>query len=606
MCGISGYVGPRKVCDIIVKQLKKMEYRGYDSVGLSVVNENGIKTIKTVGRVAAVEKMVENANLSGACGIGHTRWATHGEPSVRNAHPHSTSKVSIVHNGIIENSEELKKWLESRGYVLESETDSEVIAKLLDFYYDGNPVGTLRKVSLLLEGAYALGILFYDVADAVFALKKDGPLIVGICDDEKFLSSDLNAILEYTNRYFVLEEDEIAVIKQDKIEIFGADNKEIKKAESVANWQAGVSDKQGFPHFMRKEIAEQPCVISNIILKNIKDGLPNFSADGIPDDYLNRFKRVCIVACGTARYAGLAGKNWIEKFARIPVDVIIASEFRYMDPILSKDTLVIFISQSGETADTLAAARLVKAAGINAIGIINTVGSSITREVDYNIFTEAGIEVAVASTKAYMAQIAVLYLFALKLGLLAGSLTTGKVHFFCNEFIDLPEILEQLFVDKEEKIESFAMLCLKFEIVFFTGRGLDYLLVLEGALKLKEISYINAQAYAAGELKHGPISLITKDALVIALATQGYVLRKTVSNVQEIKARGGNLLLLFKSGMDISEELLSNSIKLPRVGDDVMPFLAAAVLQLLAYHVACAKKLDVDKPRNLAKSVTVE
>jgi glucosamine--fructose-6-phosphate aminotransferase (isomerizing) len=582
-----------------------MEYRGYDSVGLAVVNENGIKTIKTVGRVAEIEKMVADAELSGVCGIGHTRWATHGEPSEKNAHPHSTNKVSIVHNGIIENGEELKGWLESQGYALESETDSEMIAKLLDFYYDGNPIDTLRKVSLRLEGAYALGVLFHDAPDAMFALKKESPLIVGICDDEKFLSSDLNAILEYTNRYFVLEEDEIAVIRRNKVEIFGTDNEKVEKVESVANWQAGVTDKQKFSHFMRKEIAEQPCVLSNIIRKNIKGGAPDFSADGIPDDYLRKFRRICIVACGTARYAGLAGKSWIEKFARIPVEVVVASEFRYMDPILSRETLVIFISQSGETADTLAAARLVKAAGTSAIGIVNTAGSSITREVDYNIFLEAGIEVAVASTKAYIAMLAALYLLALKLGLLTGNLT-NNVHFLCNEFMDLPEILEQLLADKEKEIEEFAQFCLKFEVVFFAGRGLDYLLALEGALKLKEISYINAQAYAAGELKHGPLSLVTKDTLVIALATQGYVLKKTVSNLQEIKARGGSVLLIFKAGLDVPRELLSDSLKLPRVEDNVTPFLTAAVLQLLAYHVACAKKLDVDKPRNLAKSVTVE
>ncbi|MDR1260222.1 MAG: glutamine--fructose-6-phosphate transaminase (isomerizing) [Oscillospiraceae bacterium] len=607
MCGIVGYVGNKKACDVIIKQLKKVEYRGYDSVGLSVVNDGKITTIKTVGMVSEIEALVRDMTIEGICGIGHTRWATHGTPSVKNAHPHSTKRVAVVHNGIIENSAKLKDLLEMKGYSFDGETDTETIAKLLDLYYEGDPIETLQKVAQMLCGSYALGLVFFDTPDNLFALKKEASLIIGICDNEKFLSSDVNAVLEYTNKYYLLQDGEIAVIGKRNVTIFDKNNKEINKVENIADWKVDSQDKGIFSHFMNKEIFEQPWVVSNLINKNIKAGSPDFAVDGISDSYLKKFNRIHIVACGTARYAGLVGKNWIEKFARIPVEVTVASEFRYLLPILTKDTLVIFISQSGETADTLAAVRLVCGLGIATVGIVNVKGSSISREVDQVIFTEAGVEVAVASTKAYLAQLTVLFLLGLKLGFLNEKLTQDNLHLFCNELIDIPGHLKRFLAEGENKIKKIAKFCADFETIFFIGRGLDYLLAQEGALKLKEISYINAQAYAAGELKHGPISLVTSKVLAITLATQEHILEKTLSNASEVCARGGNILLIFKSGtVDIPKKFLKNSIELPHSEGGLMPFFLAVSLQLLAYHVACAKAIDVDKPRNLAKSVTVE
>ncbi|MDR1354175.1 MAG: glutamine--fructose-6-phosphate transaminase (isomerizing) [Oscillospiraceae bacterium] len=606
MCGIAGYVGSRVVRDILIAQLKKMEYRGYDSAGLAVVGGGGIHAVKVVGHVSALEQESINQWLPGNCGIGHTRWATNGRPSTKNAHPHTTSKVAVVHNGIIENSDELKVFLESNGYSFEGETDTEAVAKLLDFYYDGDPMIALNKVAKRLKGSFALGILFFDATDAIYALKKGGPLIIGLCAGENFLSSDINAVLEYTTRYYVLEDDEIAIIKKDHVEVFDAQGVQLSKTENVADWKADLIDKQGFSHFMRKEIFEQPQVVTNIILENIRDGIPDFEAAGVSDEYLKRFKRICIVGCGTARYAGLVGKNWIEHFARLPVDVVMASEFRYQNPVLFADTLVVLISQSGETADTLAAARLVKDRGISSVGIVNVKGSNICREVEHVIFTQAGVEVAVASTKAYIAQLSVLFLLSLKLGFVNGQLAQDRIHSLCNQFIDLPEILRQVLREKEAEIQKLAQACVEYESIFFLGRGLDYLLALEGALKLKEVSYVNAQAYAAGELKHGPISLITDRLLVIALVTQEAVKEKIINNLREVTARCGKVRLLFKAGMQIPADLIEQSLQLPALEDFLMPFLVAETLQLLAYYSACAVNANVDKPRNLAKSVTVE
>lgn len=608
MCGIIGYAGHLDASVVIINGLKKLEYRGYDSAGISVFNNNEIKTIKTVGRIRNLEALVnENKeNLLSNVGIGHTRWATHGKPSENNAHPHFTDKVSVVHNGIIENYLFLREYLQNKGYVFTTETDSEVVAKLLDYYYDNDPVEAISKAINRLEGAYALAIMFKGEPNSIYGVRKECPLIVALGDNENFLASDMNPVLEYTNKYYQIQHHEIVKVSQDSVKVMDVDGNEIKKEVCVANWSAAAAEKCGYEHFMIKEINEQPQAMVSTIEPRIVENLPDFSYDGISDEYLKQFKKIFIIACGTAMHAGMVGRFLIEHIARIPVEVDVASEFRYRDPIINKDDLLIVISQSGETADTLAALRLGKSKGMSTLAIVNVEGSSIAREADKVIKTFAGPEIAVASTKAYTVQLAVMYLLAFKLAMLNGKLTTDEAKEKIRILRDIPNKIVDVITFSDD-IKNIAILHQNAKDMFFLGRGLDYCTCLEGSLKLKEVSYINCQSYQAGELKHGTISLITEDIPVVCVLTQKNLLEKMVNNIKEIKARGAKTIFFTSFNLNLEEGLANNIIKIPGDVDDIFsPLLITPALQLLAYHMAIIKDCDVDKPRNLAKSVTVE
>lgn len=608
MCGIIGYAGQLDAPGVIINGLKKLEYRGYDSAGISVFNNNEIKTIKTVGRIRNLEALVnENKeNLLSHVGIGHTRWATHGKPSENNAHPHFTDKVSVVHNGIIENYSFLREYLQNKGYVFTTETDSEVVAKLLDYYYDDDPIEAISKAINRLEGAYALAIMFKGEPNSIYGVRKECPLIVALGDNENFLASDMNPVLEYTNKYYQIQHHEIVKVSQDSVKVMDVDGNEIKKEVCVANWSAAAAEKCGYEHFMIKEINEQPQAMVSTIEPRIVESLPDFSYDGISDEYLKQFKKIFIIACGTAMHAGMVGRFLIEHIARIPVEVDVASEFRYRDPIINKDDLLIVISQSGETADTLAALRLGKSKGMSTLAIVNVEGSSIAREADKVIKTFAGPEIAVASTKAYTVQLAVMYLLAFKLAMINGKLTVDEAKEKIRILRDIPNKIVDVITFSDD-IKNIAILHQNAKDMFFLGRGLDYCTCLEGSLKLKEVSYINCQSYQAGELKHGTISLITEDIPVVCVLTQKNLLEKMVNNVKEIKARGAKTIFFTSFNLNLEEGLANNIIKIPGDVDDIFsPLLITPALQLLAYHMAIIKDCDVDKPRNLAKSVTVE
>lgn len=606
MCGIVGYAGSREASDVLLGALSGLEYRGYDSAGISVLTENGIDTVKSKGRLQALADRLKTHPLSGHCGIGHTRWATHGEPSDLNAHPHVTEKLSLVHNGIIENYQQIKNKLVTSGYEFVSRTDTEVAAKLIDSLYSGDPVDTIRRAQEQLEGSYAFAILFADHPGTIYATRKGSPLIAAKTETEGFIASDVPAILQYTRTYVLLEELQIAAVSADGISLFNPDGSQPVLEYRTASWTVEQAQKGGYPHFMLKEIYEQPKALRDTVHPRISDGLPSFELqDDIPEGFWKQFKAVTIVACGTAMHAGMLGKALIEKLARIPVECDIASEFRYRDPILTPRTLVLLISQSGETADTLAALRLAKERGITTLAVVNVTGSSIAREADYVIHTYAGPEIAVASTKAYSVQLSVMYLIAFKLALAnrrisgeeAQNLTKGLLH-----AIDATEQVLTLGTDIQEYIKRYQTL----KDLFFLGRGLDYALSMEGSLKLKEISYIHCEAYAAGELKHGTISLITEGVPVVAVATQSALLPKMISNVKEVHSRGADILLICKDGFEVDPDVYSKCITLPALDDLFMPVIGVLALQLLAYHTAVLRGCDVDKPRNLAKSVTVE
>lgn len=607
MCGIIGYAGKSEATDIIISGLKKLEYRGYDSAGLSVFNNGEIKTIKAVGRIKNLETLVsENKDiLKSNVGIGHTRWATHGKPTEKNAHPHFTEKVSVVHNGIIENYLKLKQCLIDKGVTFETETDTEIIVKLLDYYYKGNPVETISKVLSRLEGAFALAIMFKDHPTKVYGVREECPLVAVLGEGENFIASDMNALLEYTNKYYNIEHKEIVEIDKDNIKIMDLDGNEIKKEVLIANWDMTSIEKCGYEHFMMKEINEQPQAMTSTFAPRIIEGVPNFEYDEITDEYLKQFKKIFIIACGTAMYAGMIGKNLIEKLARIPVEVDVASEFRYNDPILTKEDLVIVVSQSGETADTLAALRLAKSRGIQTIAVVNVVGSSIAREADKVITTFAGPEIAVASTKAYTVQITIMYLLALKLALINDKVSEEEVKKYITILKEVPSKISSV-ISLSDLIKGIAIKNQNTRDMFFLGRGLDYAVCLEGALKLKEISYICSQPYQAGELKHGTISLITEGMPVVCIATQRNVFDKMISNVKEIKARGARTIFVTTGDIEIEKEIVDDIIILPSLDDMFMPLVVVPALQLFAYHMGVIKGCDVDKPRNLAKSVTVE
>ena len=606
MCGIVGYIGKNQAAPILLEGLSKLEYRGYDSAGIAVVEKGVIKVEKCKGRLAnLVDKMVVDGKPQGHCGIGHTRWATHGEPSDINSHPHGNKRVSIVHNGIIENYKQIKDFLIEEGYSFVSETDTETVAKLLDYYYVDDPVDTIIKVLSEIKGSYALGIMFRDYPDTVFAVRKECPLIVGVGENENFLASDVPAIIKYTRDYYLLEANEIAVVKKDSVQIYDMHKEPVHKEINTADWDVDAAEKGGYEHFMLKEIHEQPAAVRDTVSPRIINGMPDLSQDGVDMQKLKDYRQIFIVACGTAMHAGMVGKYVIEKLARKPVIVDIASEFRYRDPIITKDDLMIVISQSGETADTMAVLRLAKEVGAATLAVVNVVGSSIAREADMVIYTHAGPEISVASTKAYMVQISVMYLLAFELAYANGTIDKERCMELTAQLGQMPDIIRET-LELKDTCSFVASKLVNAESLLYIGRGLDYALSMEGSLKLKEISYIHSESYAAGELKHGTISLITEGMPVIAVATQKKLIEKTVSNIREVKARGAMVILICDNSIEVGEGVADYIIRLPQTDEQLMPMAAAAPLQLIAYYTSVLKGNDVDKPRNLAKSVTVE
>lgn len=608
MCGIVGYIGEEQAAPILLDGLSKLEYRGYDSAGLAVFDGENINIAKTQGRLKNLSNLTnEGTNLGGTLGIGHTRWATHGIPSDTNAHPHfnEDESIVIVHNGIIENYVKIKKNLESKGYKFKSETDTEVVALLLDYYYNGEPLETIEKVLTKLEGSYALGIIFKDHPDEFYAVRKDSPLIVGEGKNGKFIASDVPAILKYSRDVYFIENEEIVKLTRDKISFYNMDLEEIKKETTSVNWDISAAEKGGYPHFMLKEIHEQPKAVKDTISPRIKDGRLEIEELGIRDEDVKGLKKIYIVACGSAYHVGVSAKYVIEGIARIPVEVDLASEFRYRNPILEEGTLVIIISQSGETADSLAALREAKRQGIKVLGIVNVVGSSIAREADNVMYTWAGPEIAVATTKAYSTQLAALYMLAMKFGYVRGKLGEEQLQDLIEDLTRLPEQIQKI-LDNVEQIQYYASQYVAAKDIFFIGRGIDYATALEGSLKLKEVSYIHSEAYPAGELKHGTISLIEEGSLVTALLTQEALYKKTISNIVEVQTRGAFIMLLTNEDNKEADKCGDFVIRIPKTNQYFTTSLAVIPLQLLAYYVSVGKGCDVDKPRNLAKSVTVE
>ena len=606
MCGIVGYVGKRSAQDVLLDGLEKLEYRGYDSAGVALALDGGIRVVKSKGRLTQLrQKLAAQALAQSFCGIGHTRWATHGEPSDVNSHPHSTPRVSIVHNGIIENYGILKERLMAKGYTFESETDTEVLVKLIDSCYTGDPLRALQEALAKVRGSYALAVLFRDRPDTIFAVKRESPLIVGWGEGENFVASDIPALLKYTRRYSVLEEGDMAVCTAEGIRFYNEFAEPVQRPVLTADWDMEAAEKGGYPHFMLKEINEQPTAITATVSPRVEDGMPDLRIPQLTDEVLRSIGTVHLVGCGTAMHAGMVGKAAIETLARVPAEVDIASEFRYRDPILNPNDLVIIISQSGETSDTLAALKLAKSRGVPVLAIVNVVGSSIARAADYVLYTYAGPEIAVASTKAYMVQLCVLYLFALRLAYARGRLSAAETRRYTAQLLWAPEIIKARLADCEQ-IKYLASRYMNTQSCFFIGRGFDYSLSLEGSLKLKEISYVHSDAYAAGELKHGTISLITDGVPVIALATQKQVYEKTISNAKETRSRGARVLLFTTKDAVVPEGVADAVVRLDEYEDLLMPLQLIVPLQLFAYYMAVLRGCDVDKPRNLAKSVTVE
>lgn len=608
MCGIVGYIGKEQAAPIILDGLAKLEYRGYDSAGMAVFDGKAIQTRKAMGRLKVLENLTKGGEtMPGCSGIGHTRWATHGAPNDRNAHPHinRTGTIAVVHNGIIENYIPLKKKLEEKGYEFRSETDTEVLAHLMDYYYKGNPLEAIAKVLHRVEGSYALGILFADFPDEIYAARKDSPLIVGRNETGCFIASDVPAILKYTRTVYYMDNQEIAALRSDGLRFFSVDQEELEKEPVSIDWDADAAEKAGYEHFMLKEIYEQPKTLSDTISPRIKDDDIRIDELKMTDEELRAVRKIHIVACGSAYHAGVTGKYVLEELPRIPVEVDVASEFRYRNPILEEGTMVIVISQSGETADTLAALRESKARGFKVLGIVNVVGSSIAREADACLYTWAGPEIAVATTKAYSAQLAAMYLLAMKFAKVRGTLDAVKYRQLLADLKCIPDQIE-LLLGQKEKIQHFANRYLGARDVFFIGRGIDYAISLEGSLKLKEISYIHSEAYAAGELKHGTISLIEEGTLVVAISTQPELFQKTISNMVEVKSRGAFVMAVTNEENKAIEKAADYVIYIPDTAPCFSNSLAIIPLQLFAYYIAVGRGCDVDKPRNLAKSVTVE
>lgn len=608
MCGIVGYVGKEQAAPILLDGLAKLEYRGYDSAGVAVYDGSNIEIVKAKGRLQALRDLTgDGKKLKGTIGIGHTRWATHGEPSVTNAHPHfnESKTIAVVHNGIIENYQQLKEKMLSKGYHFVSETDTEVVAHLLDYYYDGNPVRAIEKVMHRVQGSYALGILFKDFPDKMYAVRKDSPLVVGASDEGNFIASDVPAILKYTREVYFIENGEICELSEEGIQFYNEDLETIHKETKTIEWDIEAAEKGGYEHFMLKEIYEQPKAVLDTISPRIKDDKIVIDELNMTEEEIKKLRRIYIVGCGSAYHVGVTGRYIIEKLTRIPVEVDIASEFRYRDPIIEPDSMTIIISQSGETADSLAALRKAQELGSKVLGIVNVVGSTIAREADNVLYTWAGPEISVATTKAYSTQLSALYLLAMLFGKTRETISDEEYAELLSELKSLPDKISEILGDKE-RIQWFASKYANAKDVFFLGRGVDYATSLEGSLKLKEISYIHSEAYAAGELKHGTISLIEDEILTVAVVTQPDLYEKMISNIVEVRTRGGYIFTLTNKGNCVIEDNSDFTVYIPKTHPCFTPSLAVIPLQLFGYYVSVAKGLDVDKPRNLAKSVTVE
>ncbi len=608
MCGIVGFTGSADALPVLVNGLKRLEYRGYDSAGIAVFDNDDIKVVKTHGRISDLErKLSEAKHLTSTCGIGHTRWATHGEPTDENSHPHLSEdgRIAVVHNGIIENYAEIKERLIKRGYHFLSETDTEVIAHLLNYYYKGDIMEALCKVISKVRGSYALGVLCADLPGEIIAARRDSPLIVGLGEGENFIASDIPAFLARTRDYYTIDDGEIVRLSKDSVTVYNSDLEPIEKERMTVNWNVEAAEKGGYEHFMLKEIHEQPKAVRDTISPRIENGHIALDTD-IPYDFFKNLSRIHIVACGSAYHTGMVGKYIIENMAKVPTECDLASEFRYRDPILSENDLCIIISQSGETADSLAALREAKKHGVKTLAIINVVGSTIAREADYVLYTWAGPEIAVATTKAYSTQLSLLYLIAVKLSGVRGYITADGEAALANELLLLPEKIESV-ISQVEKLQYFASQFHNHKDIFFLGRGVDYAAGLEGSLKLKEISYIRSEAYAAGELKHGTIALIQDDTLVVAIVTQSELAEKMISNIREVKARGANVLTIAsESNAEMLKEVSDNLFIVPDCFEKFSPSLSVVAMQIFAYYIAVYRGCNVDKPRNLAKSVTVE
>lgn len=608
MCGIVGYIGSKEAAPIILDGLSKLEYRGYDSAGMAIFDGNQIHIKKSVGRLSALEHLTQGgALMPGKAGIGHTRWATHGAPSDVNSHPHFNKQetIAVVHNGIIENYLELRKKLIKHDYEFVSETDTEVLAHLLDYYYKGDPLTAITKVLRRVEGSYALGIMFADFPGEIYAVRKDSPLIVGQNEEGCFIASDVPAILKYTRTVYYVDNYEIVRLKHNGMQFFAEDEEEISKESVHIDWDADAAEKAGYEHFMLKEIYEQPKTINDTISPRIKEDDIVIEELGMTEEQIKKINRIHIVACGSAYHAGVTGRYVMEGLARIPVEVDLASEFRYRNPILQEGDMVVVISQSGETADTLAALRESKKRGFPVLGIVNVVGSSIAREADNCMYTWAGPEISVATTKAYSAQLAALYLLAMKFAKVRGTIEEESFKAMLADLKKLPDQIE-LLLGAKNRVQRFANRYVAAKEMFYLGRGIDYAIALEASLKLKEISYVHSEAYAAGELKHGTISLIEQGTLVAAIATQPDLLPKTISNIVEVKSRGAMVLAITLEGHKEIEKTADYTIYIPKTNPYFANSLAIIPLQLFAYYISVGKGCDVDKPRNLAKSVTVE
>ena len=607
MCGIIGYSGYRACLHVLLEGLEKLEYRGYDSAGVAVLAAEGIQARKAQGRLSALEKLLETSPLPAAdCGIGHTRWATHGAPSDRNSHPHCTPHLAVVHNGIVENYAALRTELKRQGVEFITETDTEVLAQLLESCYQrtGEPLAALQAMAARVEGSYGLAVLFCDRPGQVYLARRHSPLIVGYGEKECFVASDIPALLPYTKEYAVLDEGEMALLNHGRVEVYDAQGRPVEKEHLTAQLPAQAADKGSWPHFMLKEIFEQPQVLQDTLSAYVADDLPNL-APALPDKLLQNLGTVHLVGCGTAMHACMVGKTAIESLARVPAQVEVASEFRYRDPILLPGDLVVTVSQSGETSDTLAALQLAKERGIPTLAIVNVPGSSLARAADMVLYTQAGPEIAVASTKAYSVQLAVLYLIAIRMAWARKALPDARCRQLTRALCAIPA-MQQPLLGKAEEMKMAAQALQNASDLFFVGRGMDYFLSLEGSLKLKEISYIHSEAYAAGELKHGTISLVTDGTPIVALATQSAVYEKTLSNVKEARARGARVLLLCSQNAPVPDALADEVVRLPQCEELLTPLLTILPLQLLAYYASVLRGCDVDRPRNLAKSVTVE
>ena len=608
MCGIIGYVGRQNCARLLIDALKTLEYRGYDSAGVAFFHDGVIETVKAAGRIENLEKKMEGReDVETHCGIGHTRWATHGGPTDENAHPHSSEHISLLHNGIIENYQELKAFLTEQGYTFASQTDTETAAHLMDYYYKqtGDFLDAVIKALGDIRGTYAFGIICKDEPGKIICVRQENPLLIGLGDGENFMASDIPAFIKYTKKYLVMEPGEIAILEADKVTVVDIDKNPIEKTPLTVPWDYEAAEKGGYPHFMIKEIHETPSILKATMLPRIRDGKVCFDEAELPDSLLKDAKSITILACGSAMHAGMVTKYVIEKLCRVRVDVEIASEFRGRQPLLTKDDLTIVISQSGETLDTLAALKMAKACGSKVLSIVNVVGSSIARESDYVVYTWTGPEIAVATTKAYSAQIAVGYMIAARMAYVRGLMDDAAFRSFTGTLLGLPELVSSL-IAREPEFERIAASYCRYEDLFFLGRCLDYAASLEGSLKLKEISYIHSEAYAAGELKHGTISLITDNVPVIGLVTQSNLIEKTVSNLKEVNARNARVLAICTPPAESLLYFADDLIVLPQAPDEVMPSLSVIPLQLISYHIAVLRGCDVDKPRNLAKSVTVE